>query len=74
MSSSNDATDIKVETTPMVTSDTTSTVVLPTSASKLTSNCRVLAAESYKCLETKPHSQCTGNLSVTNKITKALLN
>ena len=34
----------------------------PTSASKLTSNCRILAAESYKCLETKPHSECSGNL------------
>lgn len=61
MSSSND-TDNTVENT-VITSDTSTAVVLPTSASKLTSNCRVLAAESYKCLETKPHSQCSGNLT-----------
>jgi hypothetical protein len=60
-SSSNDA-DNTVENT-VITSDTSTAVVLPTSASKLTSNCRVLAAESYKCLETKPHSQCSGNLT-----------
>lgn len=66
-SSSSAEQKIESKTNSISTSEQQNQLKTNTLPSKISSDCRILAAESYKCLETKSHAECQGNLKIIIK-------